>query len=502
MLSDGAALTLCGSRDFMRSLRGWLLILWLMLVISAVVTGYLLIASFRQSAAAQVGRAQELVARSCRDIADRYSFATTGWNGPSSSQIDQELRQRLTIVVAVALASAAGVEGGIWQSQAGSLAYAFPTYEGTGPKTDLPEAEHGAIEQVNADARRDEQPVTVRRPSETQTLVLQACPLTGTGSLSDVTAWTMTRVFTGSGSAYRQLVAGLGILVLSVIGSALWLGWIIFSWSRRIGRLEHVLQHHETEELPTLEKTGARELDRLVEALNATGQRLSEARRRAAAAERLAALGRLAAGIAHEIRNPIAAMRLKAENALPGADDRRDAALRTILDQIARLDVLLRNLLTMTHPPDPCRASTDIAKLLEECGDAHRELATAKNVRVEVARASQDIGTVGLDREQTRRALDNLILNAIQSTPSGGCVRLSVQRDDTKVRFRVADSGPGVPEALRDHLFEPFVTGRADGTGLGLAIVREIARAHDGEASLLPSSEGALFEVELPWRRS
>jgi signal transduction histidine kinase len=484
----------------MRSLRGRLLVLWFMLVVSSAVTGYLLIESFRQSAAAQVARAQELVARSCRDVADRYAFATAGWNGPASSQIDEGLRQEMTVIVAAALARAAGVEGGIWQSQTGPLAYAFPTYEGTGRKTDLPEAERGAIEQVNADARSDEQPVTIRRPSQTQTLVLHACPLPG--PLSGVTAWTMTRVFTGSGDAYRQLVAGLGILVLSVIGSALWLGWIIFSWARRIGRLERALQHHEAEDLPMLEKTGAPELDRLVEALNAAGQRLKEARRRVASAERLAATGRLAAGMAHEIRNPIAAMRLRAENALPGADDRRETALRTILDQIARLDVLLHNLLTMTHPPEPRHAPTDVAKLLEECGGSHRDFAAAKGVRLEVARTSQDVASVDLDHEQTRRALDNLILNAIQSTPAGGCVRLSVRHDDTKVWFRVADSGPGVPEALRDHLFEPFVTGRADGTGLGLAIVREIARAHDGEARLLPSPEGALFEVELPWRQS
>src|SRR5207245_9517581 len=84
-------------------------------------------------------------------------------------------------------------------------------------------------------------------PSQTQTLVLHACPLPG--PLSDVTAWTMTRVFTGSGDAYHQLVAGLGLLVLSVVGSALWLGWIIFSWSRRIGRLEHALQHQDAEDL-------------------------------------------------------------------------------------------------------------------------------------------------------------------------------------------------------------------------------------------------------------
>src|SRR6266436_6030947 len=139
MFRDGVALTLSGSREFMRSLRGWLLILWLMLFASAAVTGYLLIGSFRQSAAAQVGRAQELIARSCRDIADRYSFATAGWNGPPSLQIDEELRQQLTVVVAAALARSVGVEGGIWQSQTGALAYAFPTYEGTGPKTDLPE---------------------------------------------------------------------------------------------------------------------------------------------------------------------------------------------------------------------------------------------------------------------------------------------------------------------------------------------------------------------------
>jgi signal transduction histidine kinase len=500
MFSDGTALTPRGPRDIMRSLRGWLLLLWLMLVVSAAVTGYLLIGSFRQSAAAQVGRAQELVARSCREIADRYGFATAGWNGPPSFQIDEKLRQELTVVVGAALARATQVEGGIWESQTGSLAYAFPTYEGTGPKTDLPEAEHETIEQVNAEARRDEQPVTMRRPSQTQTLVLHACPLPG--PWSGVTGWTMTRVFTGSGDAYHHLVAGLGILVLSVVGSALWLGWIIFSWSRRIGRLEHALQHQGTEDLPTLEKTGALELDRLVEALNAAGRRLSEARRRAASAERLAATGRLAAGIAHEIRNPIAAMRLKAENALPGADDRRGAALRTILDQIARLDTLLRNLLTMTHPAEPRRAPTDVAKLLEECGSAHRDLAAAKGVRLELGETSQDIGSVDLDREQTRRALDNLILNAIQSTPAGGCVRLSVRDDGAKVRLHVADTGPGVPEDLREHLFEPFVTGRADGTGLGLVIVREIVRAHGGEARLLPSACGALFEIELPWRRS
>src|SRR6202162_1826842 len=177
MFRDGIALTLCGSRGSMRSLRGWLLILWLMLVVAAAVTGYLLIGSFRQSAAAQVGGAQELVARTCRDIADRYAFATAGWNGPPSLQIDEELRKKLAAVVAAALARTIGIEGGIWQAQAGPLAYAFPTYEGTGPKTDLPVAERNQIQAVNEQAAREEQPVERQSTSQSQTLLLSACPL-------------------------------------------------------------------------------------------------------------------------------------------------------------------------------------------------------------------------------------------------------------------------------------------------------------------------------------
>ncbi|WP_245443005.1 sensor histidine kinase [Methylobacterium terrae] len=103
-----------------------------------------------------------------------------------------------------------------------------------------------------------------------------------------------------------------------------------------------------------------------------------------------------------------------------------------------------------------------------------------------------------------RRALDNLLLNAIQHSPAGGTVRLSGAREDERMRVRVTDQGPGVPEALRGRLFEPFVTGRPDGTGLGLALVREIARAHGGQVRFTApppgaTGPGATFELDLPW---
>src|SRR5580698_3936530 len=122
----------------MRSLRSRLVALWLMLAVSGMVTGALLIEFYRQSTSAQVGRAEEAVARSCRELTDRYQSFADGWRGRN---IDDALKQELAGVVQTALRRSAGIEGGIWQAGAGSLAYAFPTYEGTGPKTDLPAAE-------------------------------------------------------------------------------------------------------------------------------------------------------------------------------------------------------------------------------------------------------------------------------------------------------------------------------------------------------------------------
>ncbi len=486
----------------MRSLRTRLIALWAMLAASAFVTGFLLLQFYRQSANVQVAQAEDTVVRACRDIGDRYAFYVSGWRG-RDAEIDERLKGELQDVVRAALGRAAGVEGGIWQSASGSLAYAFPTYEGTGPKTDLPAAELPTIQRANLDALQSERPVTVRQSGQSQVLVLHACVLEG--PLPELTAWTMTRVFTGQGRAYNQFLAGLAVLAFTMLGSAAWLARILVGWSRKIARLETALAAREVgrADFPALARTGERELDRLVDALNTTGAHLKDERQRAAAAERLAAVGRLAAGLAHEIRNPIAAMRLKAENALSSADEGRSkSALRGILDQVGRLDALLRDLLTMTQRSQPKLVDADVQTMLEQVVEAHAELAASKGIALRVAAVEGSPMTASLDVDQVRRGLDNLILNAIQNTPASGSIILSAERANDRLSLRVCDTGPGVPEGIRERLFEPFVTGRADGTGLGLAIVREIARAHGGDARLIASLQGAVFELELPWQRS
>ncbi|MCL2657758.1 MAG: HAMP domain-containing histidine kinase [Betaproteobacteria bacterium] len=485
-----------------RSLRGRLIVLLVLLVVAAGAAGTLMVGLFRQSATAQVGRAEAEVGRACDAITDAYRFYSSGWQDTPVQLDSDALRHDLTAVVQTALRDRPRIEGGIWQADAGSLAYAFPTYQGSGPKTDVPQAELPRIQAVNQAALANERQASSRYDAPAQVLLLTACPLPG--PIPNLTAWAMTRVATFAGDSYRLLMTGLGVLFAAVLAAAALLGRLTMTWSRHVARIESALQTHDIAGLPALPATGERELDRIVMALNDAGQRLAEARRRAdelarqvATGERLAAIGRVAAGVAHEIRNPIGAMRLKAENALAGDEARKNAALTMMLAQIERLDALVRRLLSMAEREKLHCAPVALPPFLESCLTPHRELARAKGVTLECV---ADDAAPNFDAEQMRRALDNLVLNAIAAAPAGSAIAVAARRDGEHLVISVHDEGPGPDAAIREHLFEPFVTGRADGAGLGLSIVREVAATHDGSARLGSCPAGTVFEMVLPWR--
>src|SRR5260370_28700874 len=174
--------------------------------------------------------------------------------------------------------------------------------------------------------------------------------------------------------------------------------------------MESALKAQDIAELRTLPTTGERKLDRIVTALNEAGHRLANARDRAdqlarqmAIGERLAAMGRVAAGVAHEIRNPIAAMRLKAENAIAGDGDRKNQSLSAIVEQIDRLDGLLRRLLSATERDKVQRRSVALAPFIDSCLAEHAELARTKRLSLE-CRLHAD--PASFDPDQIRRALD------------------------------------------------------------------------------------------------
>ena len=397
-----------------------------------------------------------------------------------------------------ALSGRSGIEGGIWQDGRGSLAYAYPTYEGGEPKTDVPTAELTRIRSAARAALTEDRPQLARYDAASETLLIASCPLPG--PVPALSAWTMTRVHSFAGGAYLQLMAGLGLMSSMTLGACLMVGLLVVTWRRHIGRIETAFGQTGEGDLPRLALTGERELDRIVLAMNDAGSRLSRSSertralsRQVAEAERLAAVGRVAAGVAHEIRNPIAAMRLKAETALRGDEERKDRALTLVIAQVDRLDTLVRRMLAATEPSCPKPVETDLAPFLESCAAAHR------HVPGSAVSVACDLPPVRLDQEQIRRALDSLLANAIEAA-DGGPVTLRAERAGNWLVLSVSDPGQGPPEHLGETLFEPFVTGHPERAGLGLSLVHEIARAHGGSARYERRDGSTTFRIEVPWR--
>lgn len=165
-----------------RSLRGRLIVLLVLLSAAAVAAGILMVGLFRQSTTARAGEAESEIGRACDAISSAYRFYSTGWQGPAAGVANDTLRRDLTAVVQTALRDRPGIEGGIWQSEAGPLAYAFPTYQGAAPKTDVPQAELARIQAVNQAALADNSQADGRYRESSQLLLLTSCPLPGPGA--------------------------------------------------------------------------------------------------------------------------------------------------------------------------------------------------------------------------------------------------------------------------------------------------------------------------------
>lgn len=486
---------------FATSLRGQLWLLWLFIVLLSAFMTVILFELYQSGSNAQIETARGITRSTCESIKSLYAANSTQRGSPSGMNSDL-----LTILVGEVLADAAGVEGGIWERERGFIAYAFPTHEGATTKLDVPAAESPwIVEHAENSLSGGVTSEEIRRGAR-DAIILVACPLES--SQQSRVAWTMTRVRTATSEAYDRLTWGLGLLLGFALISGGWLAMTLSRWSRGISQLEKSLHDHPVDRLPPLEPCGHEDIDRIVDALNAFTQRLAAARDEASAlgaklahSERLAALGRIAAGVAHEIRNPIGAMRLKAENALVHSPERgrEHAALETILEQIERLNELCESLLSLARPLRLDTQGVVMRDWLDERLRAFKERASMDGIQL---RGSSLVSEAMFDRIQIGQALDNLIINALQHTPSGGQVEISIRRVDDMLRMTVSDTGGGITDAVRDNLFEPFASGRVGGTGLGLAIAREIAEMHGGSIRLAPSAAGAVFELDIPWRAS
>ena len=224
--------------------------------------------------------------------------------------------------------------------------------------------------------------------------------------------------------------------------------------------------------------------------------------------ERLAAVGELAAAIAHEIRNPLASISGSVEllASMGGASEPQTRLRDIVLRETERLNGLITDFLRYARPRSPDPVSTDMGTVVRETVDAFNQELAERGSAVVVAIEDPGGSWASADGGQVRQVLWNLLHNAANAMPHGGRVttrlerRATVQEDDEAedLWIHVQDEGPGVAKAIRDRIFEPFYTTRKEGTGLGLAISQRIMQDHDGDLLLeCPEEGGSVFSMRL-----
>lgn len=235
--------------------------------------------------------------------------------------------------------------------------------------------------------------------------------------------------------------------------------------------------------------------------LEETSLRLEQARAELVARERLAALGEMAAVVAHEVRNPLAvlfnALAALKHDATSPADGRM--LLRMIEDEAERLKRLVDSLLDFVRPYEPKLSVQELRPLVASAA----EQAVAK-VQCQPGQVTLEVSadpSLPCDRDLLHQAISNLIANALQAPERRGPVRVRLEALPDTTRIAVIDDGRGIPEKHQARLFSPFFTTRATGTGLGLALVKRVADAHRGTVRHEPTpGGGATFVLDLPLR--
>lgn len=242
---------------------------------------------------------------------------------------------------------------------------------------------------------------------------------------------------------------------------------------------------------------GAPEFQALRQALRDLAEALEAARDRELEAERLRALQEVARRVAHEIKNPLTAMRIAVDQLRrrDGETERRNSLARDVLDaETDRLERLAREFADFGRMPEGPASEVDLVELLEELG--HTAVPESVTVTVE---ANGGRRTILGHYEPLRRAFANLVRNAAEAMGGTGRIDVAIRGQDGAVAVSVADHGPGVPRELGARVFEPYVTTKADGTGLGLALVRQTISAHGGTIALSDTpGGGATFTVAFP----
>jgi PAS domain S-box-containing protein len=258
----------------------------------------------------------------------------------------------------------------------------------------------------------------------------------------------------------------------------------------------------------TLQRAYAELEERVEERTAALRQAMAERQRleqEAQRAQHFALLGRLAAGVSHEIRNPLGVIFLQVDlleeelqQPTPDSPEQIAQVFSEIKTHLARLDDLVQDYLSLVRVSTVQLEVQDLAAALQTWSAEFRELAATRGVTL-LLDGLETVGWTPFHASTLRRALLNLVQNALDAMPEGGTLTLAGQKTATQVQLHIRDTGSGVPAELLEQIFEPLYTTKPGGTGLGLYIVQEIIAAHAGQLTVVSKErQGTTFTIALP----
>ncbi len=304
-------------------------------------------------------------------------------------------------------------------------------------------------------------------------------------------------------SRLRFFAGAMGII--AVLVGVLVTTWVTLSL-RPLGRLRIAARRIAAGDYASrIDEHGPAEVADLAREFNAMGRAVEEREREVVRSERLAAVGKMAAMITHEVRNPLSSIALNSElleeelGVLDAGDEAKELC-RAIGREVDRLTAITEEYLTFARLPKPRLAAGSVAALVDDLARFVKDDLASRAVTLEVEHAD-DVAPALLDEGQIRQSVLNLVRNAAEAvaTRGGGQVWIRTRGDGDRVLIDVDDDGPGIPPELLDRLFDPFVSTKDGGTGLGLALTHQIIRDHGGTIEVAPRApQGTRFTLALP----
>ncbi len=266
------------------------------------------------------------------------------------------------------------------------------------------------------------------------------------------------------------------------------------------GDFAHAIDIASADEIGDL----ARRFNEMSAKLRQTLEAIDEAHKRLIQSEKLAQIGRMAATIAHEIRNPLTSVKLNIQKvrALSHLDDTEADHLALSEEGIAQIDRFIKELLNFTRVSELQKARFTVGQVLDESLKMLRDLLAERKIVVE-KRYAEDLPEILVDGDRLRQVFANIVRNSTEALGEGGRIVVAASRIEDiqtcRIRIRISDNGPGIPEKDWETVFEPFYTTKPQGFGLGLANARKIIEQHRGTIRVVRKrSQGTAFEIMIP----